>query len=528
MPATNWPSAASFSDCVSRLRSSSRSASSLRLRRQVARDDHAADALALVIEQIGHRDHERPVQHRIDDLAASPAARRRRATRPTRACARASAPSSGPMQSASGRSSSCSRVLPDARRRTPGSRARSARARSETTTRCAIESNVFSSSRRDRITSSSSCMFSIGARELAPELVGAVEQVELAAGSTRTPSKTIVPSARRQPRSGTVTVAVGGVARRRQTISARARRMRGRGRRERIVGADADAARRRARDRTRPAARAGARADRESRPTCDRRRTAGSRRGRRCRGRPPGSASPTRLAENSSSSSRRSRCSSSLWRRRNSSSAVEERVGDLAGVAGDDARRRRVVEADGEQPDALVAARERQQQRRRRAQARARSGICRSASATSVGVARARTRRRRPPLPRRPGSHGSARSSSRPKPEVACSTPLRGLCSKSSEQSPPRHVERVLMQVRQQIDQASCVRASSDISGRGASGAGADDGDAAGRARRVVVIESVAASILGRWAPPRAGLRPRLYAIDSTARQLADAIAPAR
>ena len=39
------------------------------LRRQVARDDDAADAVVIVVEQIGDRDHERPVQHRIDDLA---------------------------------------------------------------------------------------------------------------------------------------------------------------------------------------------------------------------------------------------------------------------------------------------------------------------------------------------------------------------------------------------------------------------------------------------------------------------------
>ena len=60
--------------------------------------------------------------------------------------------------------------------------------------------------------------------------------------STRTPSKTIVPSARRQPRSGTVTVAVDVVVGRR----ARFRRACGaspRRRRERVVGADADAAR---------------------------------------------------------------------------------------------------------------------------------------------------------------------------------------------------------------------------------------------------------------------------------------------
>ena len=53
MPATNWPSAASFSDCVSRLRSSSRSASSLVCGVRSRATMHAADALAVVVEQIG-------------------------------------------------------------------------------------------------------------------------------------------------------------------------------------------------------------------------------------------------------------------------------------------------------------------------------------------------------------------------------------------------------------------------------------------------------------------------------------------
>ena len=44
-----------------------------------------------------------------------------------------------------------------------------------------MESKVFSSSRRERVTSSSSCMFSMMRRQLRAELVGAIEQVELAA-----------------------------------------------------------------------------------------------------------------------------------------------------------------------------------------------------------------------------------------------------------------------------------------------------------------------------------------------------------
>ena len=43
------------------------------------------------------------------------------------------------------------------------------------------------------------------------------------------------------------------------------------------------------------------------------------------------------------------------------------------------------------------------------------------------------------PLPASPGIHGSVRSSSRPKPEVACRTPLRGLSSNSSEHGRRSH-----------------------------------------------------------------------------------------
>src|SRR6266566_9400024 len=41
----------------------------LLLRRQIARDDDAADALAVAIEEIGDREHERSVQYRIDYFA---------------------------------------------------------------------------------------------------------------------------------------------------------------------------------------------------------------------------------------------------------------------------------------------------------------------------------------------------------------------------------------------------------------------------------------------------------------------------
>ena len=76
MPATNCPSAASFSDCVRRLRSSSRSASSRVCGVRSRATSTVADPLPVLVEQIRHRDDERPIQDRIDDLA-----RRRRVGR---------------------------------------------------------------------------------------------------------------------------------------------------------------------------------------------------------------------------------------------------------------------------------------------------------------------------------------------------------------------------------------------------------------------------------------------------------------
>ena len=70
-----------------------------------------------------------------------------------------------------------------------------------------------------------------------------------------------------------------------------------------------------------------------------------------------GSASPRGSAENSSSSARRSRCSSSRLAQAEQLERRDERVGGFDGVAGDVGGRRRLVEADREQPDALVAAR---------------------------------------------------------------------------------------------------------------------------------------------------------------------------
>ena len=85
------------------------------------------------------------------------------------------------MQSVSGRSSSCSRVS-FKRWRTPRWRGRCGRADRETTTRWAIESNVFSQlpARPHDVVEQLHVLD--GARELAAELVGAIEQIELAAG----------------------------------------------------------------------------------------------------------------------------------------------------------------------------------------------------------------------------------------------------------------------------------------------------------------------------------------------------------
>ena len=111
MPATNWPSAASFSDCVSRLPQLLAFGLELGLRRQIARDDDAADALA-IRDRAGRStvtmNGPFSTGSTISQVAgASPLGRGRR-----RSCSASHAASSGPMKSASGRSSSCSRVRP--------------------------------------------------------------------------------------------------------------------------------------------------------------------------------------------------------------------------------------------------------------------------------------------------------------------------------------------------------------------------------------------------------------------------------
>ena len=348
------------------------------------------------------------------------------------------------MHSASGRSSSCSRVRSDARRRTLRWRGRSGRADRDTATRCAIESKVFSSSRLRPHHVVEQLHVLDGVRQLPPELVGAIEQIELAAGSTRTPSNTTVPSARRQPRSGTVTVEVAATSRRirgaRENLRPRAPHG-DRRRRQRIVHARSGCRRLTCSGSDEACSTSAGRADRASRPTCGRRRTGGWRRGRRCRGRRSVAAWQTgsgelveQLAQIALQLCRAgaggtARAPSGTRR----PSAPSPMPSDAGGAA---------CEADGEQADALAAAGERQQQRRAGAAGgTARSGVCRPRRSASIGAPRANASATIAPLGGA-GIQGSVGRSSRPKPEVACMAPLRGLCSNSSEQAPAGHVER--------------------------------------------------------------------------------------
>ena len=75
-PATNWPSDASFSDWASRVRRASRSASSCDLPGHVARHDHAADQVVIVVDQRRHRDHDRLAERASLECAGTGATRR--------------------------------------------------------------------------------------------------------------------------------------------------------------------------------------------------------------------------------------------------------------------------------------------------------------------------------------------------------------------------------------------------------------------------------------------------------------------
>ncbi len=114
----------------------------------------------------------------------------------------------------------------------------------------------------------------------------------------------------------------------------------------------------------------------------------------------------------------------------------DEGVGDRGGVAGGRHGHRGRPESDRKQSGALRAGGERHQQRRgRRARRSVNSGICRSASATNVGPCRAKASDTSL-CSGGPGIHGSVTSSSSPKPDVACMMPLPGSNSNSSEQVP--------------------------------------------------------------------------------------------
>ena len=90
-------------------------------------------------------------------------------------------------------------------------------------------------------------------RQLASQFVGAIEHVELAARSMRAPSTTIVPSARRRPRSGMVSTSPSrGRAGGRHDFGPLPAHRDRRGGRELVVGVDADAAGDMRADRTRP------------------------------------------------------------------------------------------------------------------------------------------------------------------------------------------------------------------------------------------------------------------------------------
>ena len=139
---------------------------------------------------------------------------------------------------------------------------------------------------------------------------------------------------------------------------------------------------------TTPGARAGARADRESRPTCGRRRTGGWRRGRRCRGPAARFSVAERLARELVEQLAQVALQLVVLPQAEQLERRQERVGDLGGVAAGS------TGAGGASRSRSRAARPARRRARAAAAAprgvpsrAARSGIWRSASATSVGVA---------------------------------------------------------------------------------------------------------------------------------------------
>ena len=420
-------------------------------------------------EQVGDRDHERPVQHRVDDLAGDRRVARRGRRRPS--CGASShAASSGPMHSASGRSSSSSRVRSDARRERlvdvddPAARDRRRPPDGRSNRRCSPARAATASRRRAAACSRSRSRADGRARR------------RDRADRARRRSRRARPRRRScRARGGSRAAApsrMRGRSRRRtpSTISARARRIAA------AAGADASSALTRTPRATSAGIRRGLQHEMAGAPIVNPdRRAVGAEQpvgavaedveaGRRGSASPRGWRRTRRAARGRRAAARRSAAGGTARARSTKASA------DLGDVAVD---RRRPAAASSKptasRPTRSRAARERQQQRRRRVEPRRRDrASAASASATSVGVPpRERVGDERA-LRRRRAPTGSVRSSSRPKPDVACSTPLRGLCSKSSEQRSAGDVERVLVQLRQQIGQACVLCASSDTSGRGA------------------------------------------------------------
>ena len=180
----------------------------------------------------------------------------------------------------------------------------------------------------------------------------------------------------------------------------------------------------------------------------------------------PGSASPTRLARIRRSSARRSRCSSSRLPQAEQLERGHEGVGRPRAASRRPSDRRRARRSRSPAgPRRSSPLRERQQQRRRACRAappgRASAGRRRRRAWASRARSASDDERR---LRAAPAARARSRSASRPKPDVACSAPLRGLCSNSSEQRAAGHVERVLVQLRQQIVERGVAPARAAIS----------------------------------------------------------------
>ena len=268
-------------------------------------------------------------------------------------------------------------------------------------------------------------------------------------GSTRTPSKTIVPRARRQPRSGTVTVDVATSSAARRAISARGPAHGDGGRRRSSRRRRCRRRAPRAPDRTRPGARAAAPADREIQTevrSAPNRRLAPSQK----------ISSPTQAAASPTGSARTRRAA-------REGRAAARRAGAAARARAPSGTCRRPTrrrprrssapgrEADRQHPDALVAPHQRHEQRRTCVRGAPRVRHLAIRVGDERRRRRARTRRRPSALRSAAGVHGSVGSASSPKPEVACISAVARIVFEEQRASAAGDVEGVLMQMRQQI-----------------------------------------------------------------------------